>query len=143
MHPTARQWVVTETFGAGAAFYLATQVYPVLKAIDPNIIVEGETHSGINNGMTAAYINGGGLKYANQFPYQQYNPANAENAMRGLATQEQSAAASVGASSHPLLVTEIGFPTYSGTGGTTEAAAASPARLYLLASAPEVPYMAL
>jgi len=133
--------------GNAWAFKLAAQIYPVLKSIDSANVLLGGVNAGINNGMTAAYVKGGGLKFADAmslhvYPYQQYKPPNAENAIGGLAAQEKSAAAHMGGAPVDLVVTEIGFPTHSGPNGYSLADAASNlARVFLLASAPEMPYV--
>lgn len=122
----------------GSALLYATllsKVHAALKAVDSEIVVLGGAMVGPDPAWSYTLFHAGGANMMDGFSVHPYNYPNVpERAIEYLESLEAQAKALSGGREVPLYVSEIGWPTYLGTGGVAPSVAANYlARFYLLA----------
>jgi hypothetical protein len=113
---------------------LLAKVYAALKAVDPNIVVIAGVTAGPDLNWTKQMIAAGGKDVMDAYSVHPYVYPNVpERALEHVESMESALKIATGRDV-PIYVTEIGWSTYSGTQGVSQATAGDyVARLYLLA----------
>lgn len=99
---------------------LLKAAYPAIKAVDPNakVISAGLSQASPISFLTQMYASGakGYFDYLGMHPYTQPSPPSF-----GVLDSLRSVMANNGDGNKQIMVTEVGWPTYSGSSGVTEA----------------------
>ena len=109
---------------------LAKQAYPAIKAANPDAVVlsGGLSGSGLAGGWLERFLQLGGLQFVDAIsvhPYNFFSKANTpESAVEQLDHINELTRAAAPARAVRIYVTEMGYPTFTGKGGVTDAAAA-------------------
>jgi hypothetical protein len=113
-------------------------VYPAVKAIDPSAVFLGGAIGGLNLDWLSTMLSAGGLGFFDALSIHPYNfnkPARTADAWaHDMVTTEGVIHRYTGGRDLPLYITEMGWPTYSGPGGSSpQEAATFLAQMFLLA----------
>jgi hypothetical protein len=126
--------------GADAYVALARRVYPAVKAANPaaELLSGGITSSALKDGWIEQFVAAGGLRFVDALSIHPYNYQDGSAAIPEAAIARLDRVHTLaGAAGRPLpvFVTEIGYPSFGGRGGVSQATAADYlARFMLLAS---------
>jgi hypothetical protein len=117
---------------------LIRTVYPAIKAVDPSAVFLGGAIGGLKLDWLSAVLSGGGLGFFDALSIHPYNfdmPARtADTWAHDMSTTETVIHRYTSGRDIPLYITEMGWPTYAGSGGSSPAeAAAYLAQMLLLA----------
>jgi hypothetical protein len=103
---------------------LLERTYRTIKAENPRAIVIGGAVAGTDGAWSEAFFKAGGLRYLDAFSVHSYTlfhlHSNPEVAIQFLDYIHQSMQAAEPSRSIPILVTEMGWPTSSGSHGVSE-----------------------
>jgi len=119
---------------------LVRMVYPAIKSIDPEVevIVGAATTRGIRNGFIKRILELGVMKYADALSLHTYNHSSSDSTPEAWAAWmrkvEQELMDANSGKPLPFYITEMGWPTHTGSNGVIrEVQAEYLARLFLLA----------